>query len=179
MSTKLAWLLFGLLLTICLVIAIIIWTPETPGGQAFAHPDHPAMLQGPDGMERHGRIIWLGWIFGILQFCFITCLIGLCLDKQGRLKIFKTPLLICMFLCITAFVSMMAAYIGFAREGSGPLFGSFPLPTALMLYALWPMQILFVIIYVIYYDKAIFTAEDDEKFQALVRSRRENTEEAD
>ena len=171
--------IFGLLLATCLVIALIILIPETPGGKAFDHPDHSAMLQSPDGMERHRRIMWLGGIFGILQFCFATSLIALCLNKQGRLKIFKTPLIICMLLCITVFVSMMAAYMVYARDGSGPLIGSFPLPTALMLYALWPIPILFVIVYIMYYDKAIFTAEDEKKFQALVRSHRESTKDAD
>ncbi len=179
MSTKLAWLVFGMLLVLCAIIIVLFCIGEVPGLLSTEHPDHASMQQGRDGIETQSHIKWLGLAFGILQLCFATCLIGLCLNKQGRLKIFKTPLVICMLLCIAAFVSMMAAYIGYARQGSGPLFGSFPLPTALMLYALWPMPVFFTIVYVMYYDKAIFTAEDDEKFQALVKSRHENTEEAD
>ncbi len=179
MNTKLAWLVFGMLLVLCAIIIVLFCIGEAPGSLSIEHPDHPSMQQGRPGTETQSHVKWLGWFFGVLQLCFAACLIGLCLNKQGRLKTFKTPLLICTLLCIAAFVSMMAAYIGYARQGSGPLFGSFPLPTALMLYALWPMPFLFTFIYVKYYDKAIFTAEDDEKFQALVKSRHENTEEAD
>jgi uncharacterized membrane protein len=173
---KIAWILLGLLLAICLVIVITLLIPETPDKQAFTHPEYKTMLQSPDGMKRHGHILWLGWSFGILQFCFFTCLLALCLNKQGRLKIFKTPLLVGMSLCIAALGLMMAAYWAYIRDGSASLFGSFPLPTALMLYALWPMQIIFVIIFVWYYDRGIFTAEDEERFRAIVKSRREQME---
>ena len=176
MNTKLTWLLLVILLLLCAVIVSLFCIGRVPGGLSFKHPDHTDMLQGRSGIETQSHIKWLGWAFGILQFCFFTCLIALCLNKQGRLKVFKTPLLVGMFLCITAFSFMMAAYWVYAGDGAGSLFGSFPLPTALMLYALWPMQILFVIIYVWYFDKGIFTTEDEEKFQALVKSRREHTE---
>jgi hypothetical protein len=71
----------------------------------------------------------------------------------------------------------MAAYWTFTRSGSGQLFGGFPLPTALMFYALWPMQLFFVVIYVIYYDKAIFTSDDNDTFQALLRGHRDDVKE--
>ena len=173
---KLSWLIFGILLVLCAIIVALFCIGQVPGGLSFKHPEYVDILQGRSGTETQSHIKWLGWAFGMLQFCFFTSLLALCLNKQGRLKILKKPLLTGMILCMTAFCLMTAAYWIFARQGGGSLFGSFPLPTALMLYALWPMQILFVIIYVTYYDKAVFTAKDNEKFQALVRSHRENTE---
>lgn len=174
---KFSWLTFVMLLVLCVIIAALFCIGEVPGGLSLKHPDHVDMLQGRPGIETQLNIKWLGWAFGVMQFCFFICLLALCLNKQGRLKILKKPLFACTLLCITAFCLMMTAYWAFAQEGSGSLFGSFPLPTALMLYALWPMQILFVVIYVIYYDKAIFTTEDEEKFQELLRSQREYSEE--
>ena len=174
---KISWLLFGLLIAICLVLVILLFIGEPPESKPFAHPKHESMLQAPDGMTRHGGIRYLGWVLGILQFCFFAFLISLCLNKQGRLKIFIMPLIVCTGLCIAAFSLTMSAYGTFAQEGSIRLIGSFPLPTAIMLYGLWPIQILFMLIYVKYYDKAIFTAEDQEKFNALVKSRQGHLEE--
>lgn len=178
MSTKLAWLVFGLLLVLCAIIIALFCIGEVPGSLSIEHPDHANMQQGRPGIETQSHIKWLALFFGILQFCLAAGLIALCLNKKGSLKTFKTPLLICTFLCITVFSLMVAAYWVYIQKGSGPLFGSFPLPTALMLYGVWPITTLFVFIYVMYYDKAIFTKEDNEKFQALVKSRRENVEEA-
>lgn len=177
MNTKIAWLLLGLLLGICIVVAITLWIPETPASKAFAHPDYATMQRGGDGVKRHGRILWLGWAFGVLQFCFFAGLIALSVNKQRRIKIFAKPILTGLFLNILVFCLMMFAYWNYARQGTGPFFGSFPLPTALMLYGVWPIQLIFVVIYVWYFNRAIFTEDDLEKFQAIVRSRREQVEE--
>lgn len=174
---KIAWLLLGLLLAICLVIVITLLIPETADKQAFAHPEYPTMLQSPEGMQRHGGILWLGWFFGVLQFCFVVCLILMSLNKQGRLSIFKTPIITGLILVIAAFSLMMIAYSKYIQGAARFFIGSFPLPTALMVYGFWPIQIIFVIIYVWYFDRGIFTAEDEERFQALVKSYREQMEE--
>lgn len=179
MNTKIAWLLLGLLLATCVVVAIALWTPETDATKGFVHPDYATMQRGGDGVERHGRILWPGWAFGVLQFCFFAGLIALSVNKQGRIKIFAKPILTGLLLNILVFCLMMFAYWNYACKGTGLLVGSFPVPTALMLYGVWPIQIIFVIIYVWYFNRAIFTEDDLEKFQAIVRSRRENVEETD
>lgn len=132
------------------------------------------MQRAPDGTERHGPILWLGLAFAVLQFGIFTSLIALSLNKQGRLRTFKKPLFLALLLNVSVFILMTFAYLIYARDGTGPLIASFPWPTALMLYGVWPVQIIFVIIYVWYYDKGIFTPEDQQKFQALLRSRREH-----
>ena len=176
MNTKLAWLLLVLLLATCILLTITVSILPKPKGFDFTHPDHPAMLRAPDGAERHGPILWLGLTFAVLQFCIFTSLIALSLNKQSRLRTFKKPLFLALLLNVGIFILMTFAYLIYARNGTGPLIASFPWPTALMLYGVWPIQIIFVIIYVRYYDKGIFTHEDQQKFQALLRSRREHTE---
>ena len=174
---KFSWFVLGTLLTLCAILAALFIIGEAPGGLNIPHPEYPDMLQGRPGVETQSHIKWLGYAFGIIQFFFFAALILFCLDKQGRLKKLKTPVLFAAGLCITALTLTMAAYWTFAREGSGQLFGGFPLPTALMLYALWPMQLFFVVIYVVYYDKAIFTPEDNDTFQALLRAHRDDVKE--
>jgi uncharacterized membrane protein len=177
LSTKLAWLLLVLLLATCIVLAITLSIPQIPEGHDFTHPNYETMQRAPDGMERNGPVLWLGLSFAVLQFCIFACLMELSLNKQGRLSTFKKPLLVGLLLNVGIFSLMMFAYRIYARDGSGPLIGSFPWPTALMLYGLWPMQIIFVIIYVWYFDRGIFTAQDLEKFQQIVKARRQSMEE--
>jgi hypothetical protein len=174
---KLSWIVLGILLTLCGILAALFIIGEAPEKISSPHPDYPDMLQGNPGIETQSHIKYLGYALGIVQFSFFAALILLCLNKQGRLKTFSKPILIATALCTTAIVLTMIAYWVFARDGSTSLFGAFPLPTALMLYALWPTQIIFVAIYVIYYDKAIFTPADNEKFQAILASRNNDTKE--
>ena len=88
----------------------------------------------------------------------------------------KKPILIGLCLNILVFCLLMLAYWAYARTGSGPLAGSFPRPTAIMLYGLWPIQAVFVVIYVWAFDRWIFTAEDQEKFQQIVKARQQRME---
>ena len=173
---KLSWFILVLLIAMCVVLAITLSIPEKPQGYDFTHPDFTSMQRGPDGMERNGPVLWLGLSFAILQFCIFASLIALSLNKQGRLSKFKKPLLVGLFLNIAVFSSIIIAYLIYARDGTETLIGSFPWPTALMLYGLGPIQIVFAIIYIWYFDRAIFTAEDLEKFQQLVNARRQHME---
>ena len=137
------------------------------------------MQRGPEGIERHGAIIWAGLSFAIFQVCFFVGLIALSLNKQGRLGTFKKPLFLGLFLLVCTFCLIMFTYLIYARAGTGPLIGSFPRPTAVMLYVLWPVQIIFAIIYIYYFDRALFTAEDLERFQHLGKARKQQREEDD
>jgi hypothetical protein len=134
------------------------------------------MHRGPDGMEKHGGVIWLGLSLAFLLFCIFVSLIALSLNKQGRLKKFKKALLAGLVLNVVVFSLIVILYLTYARDGTGVLIGSFPRPTAVMLYGLGPVQIVFAVIYILYFDRAIFTAEDEEKFQQLVKARRQQTE---
>lgn len=176
MNTKLAWLILGLLLATCILIGVILSIPERPEGYDYTHPDYVTMQRGPDSMERHGGVIWLGLSFAVLQFCIFTCLIALSLNKQGRLRKFKKPLLAGLLLNVGVFSLIIISYLTYARDGTGGLVGSFPQPTALMLYGLGPIQIVFAIIYILYFDRAIFTTEDLKQFQQLVKERRQQME---
>ena len=176
MNTKLAWFLLVLLLSTCILVGIILSIPERPAGYNYTHPDYATMQRGPDGMEKHGGVIWLGLSLAVLLFCIFVSLIALSLNKQGRLKKFKKALLAGLVLNTAIFSLIVISYLTYAREGTGAFIGSFPRPTAVMLYGLGPVQIVFAVIYILYFDRAIFTAEDEEKFQQLVKAHREQTE---
>jgi hypothetical protein len=172
-NTKLVWLLLGLLLAICAALVVAICEPDSRKTHTFTHPRYETMLQSADGIARYSKIIWPGFTFGILQFCFFTVLYAFSVNKQGRLKTFKIPLLAGLALNVLIFSTMVYTYWMNAGDGAWPLFGSFPLPTAIMFYGIWPGQVIFTVVYVCYFDKAIFTKEDQEKFEALLKSHRQ------
>ena len=176
MNTKLAWFLLLLLLSTCMLVGVILSIPEKPEGYNYTNPDYATMQRGPDGIEKHGGVIWLGLILAVLLFSIFVSLIALSLNKQGRLKKFKKALIAGLVLNVAVFSLIVVLYLAYVREGTSVLIGSFPVPTAVMLYGLGPVQIVFAIIYILYFDRAIFTAEDEEKFQQLVKAHRQQTE---
>lgn len=174
---KLPILLLALLIAICAVLTVALVIGEMPDGHGVTHPEFPTMLQGPSGIQRHSPIILLGLAFGVLQLCFFVALMALAVKKQNRLRIFKTPLLIGLLLSVAAFAIMMYSYWIFAQKGDAPFIGSFPRPTAMMFYVLWPVLLVFVCIYIGRFDRAIFTEEDQQKFDRIIEARRKSQEE--
>lgn len=175
-SLKLPWLILTMLLACCVIFTIVFCLGPSSGGDGFTHPEFSTMRQGGDGVDRLRGVHVLGWIFGILHFCICTALVIMGANKQGRLGILKRPILIGLVLNVLVLCTMMAVYWKFAREGSGALFGSLPWPTALMMYGLWPAQLIFVFIYVWGFDRWIFTEQDAEKFRQLVRTHKGQSE---
>jgi len=169
-NLKLPWLILIMLLACCAIFAIILCLSPSSGGDGFTHPEHSTMRRGGDGVERLRGVHVFGWIFGILHFCICVGLVVMGANKYGRLGILKRPILIGLVLNVLLLCAMMAVYWKFAREGSSDLLGSLPWPTALMMYGLWPTQLIFVFIYVWGFDRWIFTDQDEEEFRQLVRT---------
>ena len=167
-SQKLPWLILVMLLACCAIFTIIFCLGASPGGDGFTHPEYSTMRQGGDGVARIKGVHVLGWLFGILQFAVFAAFIAMGANKQGRLAALKKPLLIGLLLNVLVFCAMMAVYWKYAREGSNALPGSLPWPTALMMYGVWPIQLVFVFIYIWGFDRWIFTDDDMKKFRQLV-----------
>jgi hypothetical protein len=165
---KLPWLILIMLLACCAIFTIVFCLGAPLGGDGFTHPEYSTMRRGGDGVERLEGVHALGWLFGILHFCICVALLVMGANKQGRLGILKRPILIGLVLNVLLLCAMMAVYFKYAREGTGALFGSLPWPTALMMYGVWPIQLIFVFIYIWGFDRWIFTDQDEKKFRQLV-----------
>ena len=85
----------ALTLLMLAVIGIAALVPEIPGVYGSPHPDFPGMLQGGPGPERHDGLLWIGWLFGLLQIALFVTLMILGARRGGRPSGATVPLLVC------------------------------------------------------------------------------------
>ena len=186
---KIQWVLFAFLLGMVAVVATAILFveevpfEEVPGedgsaasriyqGHGVAHPKFSSMLIGGPGAERHEKILWLGWAFGVLQIGFFVTCLALGISKAGKAGPAKLPLAIGGVLFMAVFTFLILSYRGYMNETEHALFFSLPLPTAWMLYALWFFPVFFIVLYVVTFDTWNLTRDELKEFQEILKSTR-------
>lgn len=190
---KIPHMLFALSLAMCVVMVLIIRTEERPSvevvneetgemetvsrGHGFAHPDFANMQSGGPGQERHEDLLLLGWVFGVLQILFfITCL-ALGGQKKGSLGPLFKPLVFGGAGFIAIFTALILSYNAYMREDVHSLVLFQVKPTAWMLYGIWGFPVVFIVAYVLTFDKWFMTDDDLEAFRELVAKKRAQAEE--
>ena len=186
-SSKLPPILFGLLLALCVVLALTFVIEEVPfedvptaaggvervsAGHGTTHSRFASMDHGGPGGERHGPIWWLGLSFGLLQLALIVGCLALALK---RLEQVRTPLVLCGLVLAVIFTMIVVTYQGYVGDAAPPLFLSLPAPTAWFLYVFWPAQFLVVALFVLVFKRSIVTRQDMERFREILAKRLEKT----
>ena len=185
--SRLPLLLFGLLLALCVVLALAFVIEEVPfedvptaagegmervyTGHGTAHSRFPSMDHGGPGGERRGPVWWLGLSFGLLQLGLIFGCLALPVKRLERVR---TPLVLCGIVLAAIFVVMAVTYRGYVGDATPPLLLSLPIPTAWFLYAFWPAQFLVVALYVLVYHRSIVTSRDMARFREILAARGED-----
>ena len=176
-SSPVSFVLLGLLLAMLVVIGLVLITDEVTASHGFAHAEFPdTMQQGGPGAERHSSIRWLGLVFGLLEILFFVSCLLLGLNKlQGRIRFFFFGALI----YATLFAAMVIADHFYAVGTNRDIVLGFPLPTALMVYGVGGAPLVFVLLYVLCFDRWILTPEDMARFEQLVRDKQNRREPAE
>lgn len=184
---KLVWILFALLLAMSISVLAVWSVKEIPDGHGYTHPEIESMQRGGTGFEaqpggsgteRHSRILWLGWAFGMAQIGFFVACIALGARRGGK-NALLVPMLVGLVLYGLTFTIMVYLYQGYMSESEHRLvFFGFPASTAVMLFALWIVPLFFLVLYVVEFNRHIFTPEDLEKFQQIVAARRAREKDA-
>lgn len=178
--SRLPVVLFGLLLALCLTLVLAIAVEPAasgngPGpdgsGEAVSatgatHPRFPSMDHGGSGSRRHGPVLILAWVFGVLQIALVVgCLVlGV---RRGRVR----AGLAAGGLVLVLIVTMMAVSYGGYLDDPHAAFLALPVPTAWFLYGFWPAQFLVVALYVLLFDREIVTRRDLERFREILARR--------
>lgn len=181
---KLPHVLFAILLAMCGVVVATFVVGETPFeditsvesgetsraylGHGIQHDRFTTMLSGGPGADRHERILWLGWAFAMLQVILFVCLLAYGGQKQGRLGPLKIPLLVGGIVYAAIFTAMFYTYQGYMLEPSHAMFLSLPIPTAWMIYGVWPIPLVFMLLYMFTFDSWTFRDEDMKRFQQIL-----------
>ena len=177
---KLHWLLFGLLLAMCVVVGALFILDEVPAGKTsgYAHEQFSSMDQGGPGEVRHAPIIWLAWSFATLQTVFLVVCLALGVRGGDRRRRLVVPLIVGGILLVSVVTMMFVSYRQYMLEDGHALFFSLPATTAWYLYGFWPVQFFFVVLYVMVFSRTIVTDDDTTKFREIVaaKHRRERGE---
>lgn len=164
----LPWLFLTLLLAMCVVIGALFFTDASP--PLGPHPVHASMTRGSVEHQRDGAIVALGAAFGALQIVFfITCLV-FGVGERGR------PFVVFFVggvLHLLVFAAMVLTHERYLADETASLVLSLPAPTAWMLYALWPLPVIFAAWYSIRFDRVVYPKESRTRFAALLRGLRE------
>ncbi|MGH0029509.1 MAG: hypothetical protein ACQGVC_06945 [Myxococcota bacterium] len=164
---RLSLVLLGLVVAAALLLlAAVFVVPATE--QVVVHPDHPTLLRGADGAARIAPVALLGAAFGLVQIGFFGACFALGMRRRGSLGPVARPLWIGLALYAGVFLALLAAYRVFLDDPARLLLG-FPLPTAVMLYALWPVPLWFLWLYLRHFDEQVLAPEDVERVRRIAR----------
>ena len=181
-SSRLPIVLFGLLLALCLTLALAVAVEPAapadgtsgdgtgPDGSAGAvsasgttHARFPSMDHGGSGPRRHGPVLVLAWAFGILQLALVVGCLALGVRREGvRARLAAGGLVLALIVTM-----MVASYRGYLADPHAS-FLALPVPTAWFLYAFWPAQFLVVGLYVLLFDREIVTRQELERFREIL-----------
>ena len=166
-SDSLHWVLFGLLLALCLVVGVALFWEEPAGSQGHGHTELSTMRQGGTG-ERHSQVLWLGVSFGILQLLLFVACLGFGLrGARGSSRAKRRALLLGGVLYLAVFMVLIFTYQDYVKDPTR-LLVSLPPPTAVMLWVLWPFPLYFVLVYSLKFEDWVFRKEDSRRFRELV-----------
>ncbi len=163
-----------------LAIVVALWVvtlgtlliPETAGELGAAHPDFAGMRHGGSGLERHAVVLWAGWAFGGVGIVFYVALMAFG-TRRGAARRASTRWLVfglCAFLA--AWTGLVVAYRTYLLEGPGRLFLGFPLPTAIMLYLLFPASLILTAVYVGGFRRWVLSEDDEAAYDRLLAETR-------
>lgn len=139
-----------------------------PPTQALPHPRHPSLLRSADALARSAPIAAYAAVFGSLQIAFFGACFALGLRRRGSLGPLTRPFAWGLLLYEAVFAALLLADQRYRADPSGlPLVLSFPLPTALLVYALWPLPLWFAGLYLRHFDDWVAPEAEIERVLAL------------
>jgi hypothetical protein len=162
---KIAKVLFGLLIAMCVVMGVAFVT-----GEFTSSGEPPPMLRGNSETQRDPVATGLGWCFGVLVIAILVLCLVLGIGR-GRERHWIFPVGGALFVFV--FSAVIVTTGSYFSEDSTSWFLSFPAPTAWMLYGVWPVPVVFMIWYSVHFDRRVLTEEDLEEFQRIVAAKRE------
>jgi hypothetical protein len=118
------------------------------------------------------RLAFIGWLFGTLT---LAALGALFVRAATRARFGKGAwsLVAATLLVEVAFAGIVLSY---GDAATGELWGPFPAPTTWLLLIFYPSHLAFVGVFVRGFREWFFTHEDEQRFERIVRDRRERRE---
>ena len=169
---RLLTLLVGSLLLVIAAVALLLLTPELGDVGGKPHEQFSTMVSGGSGSARHANVLWLGGLFGAASLVYFVALMAFGARKGASLRGLGKPLAASLGVALAFWVWLLVSYVRTMDGGAVSFFLTLPGPSAIMLYGLFPVTILFNLLYVIGYNRWILTEDDYREYQRLVEKHR-------
>jgi len=169
---KLEKTLLALLVMMWIVAIITTLMPEIEGARGTAHPDFVSMSHGGSGVDRHAQVLWMNWAFGMLTILIFAILLAFGSRKRESLRGLGRWLVITTIGCLGAWTWLVVSYQRYMTEDTHALVFALPAPSAVMLYVLLPISVLFNIFYVVGFKRWILSDEDLADYERLLAARK-------
>ena len=161
-----------LLINLLIVLVAVVWillTPEPEGATGTAHSTIDGMRVAVDGQSRFVSVFTpvLLMQFGTLGAIVSLILLPVWRGKNGgKAVLFLSVVLGLSFLVWLGIATTYNSYL--SGEAMPYVFG-FPLPSTFAVYAVWGIGLLLSLFYVFGFERFIYTNEDREAFEALLK----------
>lgn len=167
--------LLGLLAAILAVLLAAALLPEPPGAAGQPHAAFATMRHGGPAAERTGWVLGLGWALGALTIATFATAFALGIRGREGLGPLRRPIVAGALLYEICWIAVVSSYRAYAGDPDVPILWGFPLPTALMLYLLWPFPLLFGLLWVRAFDGTVLDDDALARFRARLDARRRQT----
>ena len=164
--------LFILLVSVWIVLGAAIHLRDGGTEYRSAHADHTEMHAGGSGELRHGHILLVGWLFAVLEVAIFVTLLSLGLRRrkdsggQGWLLFFGGVV------CAGVMTALFLSYRQYMTASEPSFLGPFPTPTSIMIFGIWLAPVIFVVLYVVFFDRWIVSEDDLKRFKHILEDRR-------
>lgn len=145
------------------LIGVAFFIPELQGPQGVVHPEFDSMRRASPAAGE--STVLLGWIFGVVVTFLIFLMFGLGVARRGSFRGIGWPLVLVLIATIVSWTAVVVAYQGYVSDTAQSLLFGWPLPTALLVFLMFPAMLLINIVFVIYFPRSILTEGDLEKFE--------------
>lgn len=170
-SSAAAAVMMCCLVGMCIVIGLLFVIDEPAGGHGSLHSEFKAtMYQGSTGSDRLGNVRWIGLGFALLQALFFVTSLLLGTRKRGALLIWFVTGAV---LYLASFVALVVAESMYVEGGAREIVLGLPVPTAIMIYVIGGVPVLFSVIYVWQFDRWVLKPEDLERITELAQQQKQ------
>jgi len=168
-ATRIAIGLLAATLLSAALLGLAAWIGEPEAARERPHSEIVGMRHGGDGAALTGPLLAIGATFGLVQIAFFGLCFALGVRRREGLGPWRRPLLLGLAAFAIVWLLLIGSYVGYLHDpaGTARLLG-FPLPTAILLFGIWPLPVVFAVLYLRHFDHVL-----DETRLALFRARLE------
>ncbi len=158
-----------------LLVAIML-AESVPNAGGVAHSLFPGMQAGEDGAARLEFIGGYAFLFQSLLLILIVALSILGVSERHRSKEFLVYMAASLAFMLFIWWQMYSNHQAFLETGETGYFMGFPIATAWQMYGTWLGAIPLILVYVLGFNKYIYTRDDAEAFDKLLREFKQTEE---